>query len=425
MRIVSAIGPFVAVFFFLLALRFVNGEVSSHSLGVVIITHNHGRTIGDVFTHWARWTGPGGGSVLVCDGNSTDNTLLALEDAHATAVKTGVIRDDFAVQVETSVPYEHDVQLRNRCILKLYDFFPSVTWIVVTDGQTVLEVPPRFDGAGKFPLFEFRFFPKSTERVSILGPKGGEVKTYAADKVPRISLSSGHIPMFAMGKRCGYYRPHDPQWVCVDNPNAYALLVEKPYHTALEKAQIEAAIDSDAEIEGPWMPSLDPSYDISVRRLEDDDGYRSGACSEESVRILTKALEADHDDVKLIIGLAEVYECREEFQAAAAEYEVALNRLSAMTLSPKKDDDVDDFWFVSYRRAVTSPTHPCKEKLLIDAYELRPDRREPLNYLAVTAKDRKKPYSALMYATQVRTRRTERDGNVCFFFFFFLFFRLL
>lgn len=419
MRIASAIGPIAAVFFFLLALRIVNGE-SSQSLGVVIITHNHGRTIGDVFSHWARWAGQGGGAVLVCDGNSTDNTLLALEDARMTAIKTGLIRDDFAVQVETSVPHEHDVQLRNRCILKLYDYFPSVSWIVVTDGQTVLEVPPRFDGTGKFPLFEFRFFPKSTERVSVLGPKG-EVKNYVVDKVPRISLSSGHIPMFAMGKRCGYYRPHDPQWVCVDNPNAYILLIEKPYHTALEKAQIEAAIDSDAEIEGPWMPSLDPSYDITVRRLEEQDN-NNNVCTAESVRILTKALEADPDDVKLIIGLAEVYECREDFRSASAEYEVALARLNAVA-PLKKDDEIDDLWFVSYRLAVTSPSNTviCKEKLLIDAFELRPERREPLNYLAVTAKDRKKPYSALMYATQVKLTH---GIFFLFFSFFSFFFRL-
>lgn len=202
----SAIGPVIAVFFFLLALRFVNAEEPSTwpFLGVVIVTHNHGRTIGDVFTHWSRWAP--GGAVLVCDGNSTDNTLLALEDARNNAVKTGIIHEDFFLQVETGIAYEHDVQLRNECILKLYENFHLVTWIVVTDGQTVIDVPPRYDGSGKYHLFEFRFFPKSAERVSILGPKGADAKIYATDKAPRISLSSGHVPVFAMGKRCGYYR---------------------------------------------------------------------------------------------------------------------------------------------------------------------------------------------------------------------------
>jgi hypothetical protein len=192
--------------------------------------------------------------------------------------------------------------------------------------------------------------------------------------------------------------------VCVDNPNAYALLIQKPYHTAIEKAQIEAAIDSDAEIEGPWVPSLDPSYDITVRRLTSDDGEQSNACSEGTIKALENAIRVDPEDVKLIIGLAEVHECRGDFKAASGVYDIALKRFQGMPQPLNRDDDMDDFWFVSYRLAVTSSmeTDHCKEKLLIDAYELRPDRREPLNYLAVVARDQNRPYSALMYATQVR-----------------------
>ncbi len=299
----------------------------------------------------------------ICDTGSTDGTDTWAEEylRNHKHLKGAVYHDD----------WENFMWNRNQCLQRVRTdkaLFGAVTHILFMDADFELTVNDVQQFVKEGPPFAYN-------NIAYDGP-----------------LWHRQPLLISVKPRCGYITPTHEYLICVDNPNAYNLLMTRAGHTKEERKQIEAA-------NAPFSQVTNGDYDAIVMHHSLTGSNRADKFARDVEMLQHDILEYDDENPRTWFYLARSLEDGGEPTKAFTAY------YKRVFMSYGERDE--EAWYSAYRMGVCLLANGTSieeaARYFIDAFSFMPWFREPLYFLARYYREKGKYGACRMFGYHAMT----------------------